>query len=117
MIPPTSVPKSRRSASLSKIFEEKIKSFLEPVFGKSGMSVSVNVVVDFNRKTSEEVSYFPVIGDNGIISWVERHNENTSDEGALGGDVPTYSEDAGNAAGGSTSRQAALTLSIWLTSL
>lgn len=88
-------------SQLNKIFEEKIKSFLEPVFGKSGMSVSVNVVVDFNRKTSEEVSYFPVIGDNGIISWVERHNENTSDEGALGGDVPTYSEDAGNAAGGS----------------
>lgn len=91
-------------SELSKIFEEKIKSFLEPVFGKDGLSVSVNVVVDFNRTTSEETSYAPVIGDSGIISWVERHSESSGDTGSQD-EVPTYSEaeDPGDGGGTETS--------------
>lgn len=89
---------------LNKLFEDKIRSFLEPVFGKDGISVSVTVSVDYSRMTTEQTSYEPVVGDSGIVSWEERHSESTGD--AVEQDqVPTYSEVTGEegAAGTQTS--------------
>lgn len=48
----------------SSIFEDKIISLLEPLYGKTDISVGVNVVIDFTRKTSQQVSYSPVSGNN-----------------------------------------------------
>lgn len=88
---------------LNKIFEDKIKSFLEPVFGKDGMSIAVNVSVDFNRTTSEETSYTPVIGENGVISWVEQSSEKTGDTSQTDEEVPTYLEAEGAQSGSNSS--------------
>ena len=49
-------------------YKEKITRFLEPVFGADGMSVAVNVQVDFQQKVTEKTTYTPVVGDNGILS-------------------------------------------------
>lgn len=57
--------------AISKIndyYKKKITSFLEPVFGKDGMSVAVNVQVDFQQRTTEKTTYAPVVGDSGILS-------------------------------------------------
>jgi flagellar basal-body M-ring protein/flagellar hook-basal body protein (fliF) len=87
---------------LNDIFEEKIKDFLAPVFGNDGMSIAVNIKVDFNQVTSEETTYTPVIGDNGIISWIEKSSDSTG--GALDSgttdEVPTY--DGSDTAAGDT---------------
>jgi flagellar M-ring protein FliF len=84
---------------INKLFEEKIKDFLQPVFGKNGMSVAVSIAVDFSQKKSEEVVYTPVVGDSGIISWVERSSENGGT--GIGQDgVPIYAE--GNIGGSNT---------------
>ncbi len=60
-----------RIEAISKIndyYKEKITSFLEPVFGADGMSVAVNVQVDFQQRVTEQTTYTPVIGDKGILS-------------------------------------------------
>lgn len=86
---------------INKVFEDKIKSFLKPIFGDNGLSIAVNVDVDFDKVSSEEKIYTPVIGDNGIISWVERSGKSSgSDNGSSGvpgtgsntDGVPTYTE-------------------------
>ncbi|HBL83409.1 MAG: flagellar M-ring protein FliF [Clostridiales bacterium GWF2_38_85] len=77
---------------INEVFKNKIKDFLKPIFGEKGMSIAVNVIVDFDQVSSEETVYTPVIGDNGIITWIERSNQTT---GAATGDnnnIPTYEE-------------------------
>jgi flagellar M-ring protein FliF len=67
------------------------------------MSVAVNVKVDFNEVSSTQTIYTPVIGDNGIISWVEITGESTGTDtsgssGVAGTgnntDTTTYTESA-----------------------
>lgn len=84
---------------INEVYERKIKDFLKPVLGENGVSVSVNVKVNFEQTSTQETIYTPVIGEDGIISWVERSNssENTNNPGGTAGtgnntDVPTYEE-------------------------
>lgn len=78
---------------INHIFEDKIRTFLEPIFGKGDISVSVNVLVDFKTVLSEETVYTPVVGDNGVISWVERTFDGKKEtETGLEGEIPTYEE-------------------------
>jgi flagellar M-ring protein FliF len=87
---------------LNKILEDRIKDLLAPVFGKGNISIATNVSVDFSHVTSEEISYTPVIGDNGILSWVDQSSQTsgaTPGSGTTDG-VPTYAENT-NAAGDS----------------
>jgi flagellar M-ring protein FliF len=88
---------------LNKLFEDKIKSFLKPVFGKDGMSIAVNVIVDFNRTMSEETSYTPVIGENGVISWVEQSSEKIGGTSQTDEEIPTYLEAEEDQSGSSSS--------------
>ena len=86
--------------SINRLYEKKIMQLLEPVVGKNGVSVVVNVVVDFRKKTSEEVKYSPVVGDNGIPYHQEWDFSNTNGGTVPGGiagtetnaGVPTYQE-------------------------
>jgi flagellar M-ring protein FliF len=55
-------------SKINEYYKKKITSFLEPVFGADGMSVAVNVQVDFQQRTSEKTTYAPVVGDTGILS-------------------------------------------------
>ncbi|NCA67764.1 MAG: flagellar M-ring protein FliF, partial [Clostridia bacterium] len=80
-------------AIINKVFEDKIKTLLEPVFGKNGISIAVNVTVDFKVISSQETVYTPVIGDDGIITWVERTKNGTGFiESNTSGDIPIYEE-------------------------
>jgi len=89
---------------INKVFEEKIVSFLEPVFGRGMLAVSVNVNVDFKEVITSETVYTPVIGDNGVISWVERTRDYTGDiQNGGDNDIPTYEESDSSGSGGVSS--------------
>jgi flagellar M-ring protein FliF len=85
----------------SSIIEGRIVSLLQPVFGKTGISVAANVVIDYQQKTSQVTKYDPVVGQNGIISKIDQTKENVSgsinstvstasSSSATGSNVPTY---------------------------
>ena len=65
---------------VNKAFQEKILSLLEPIFGKGGVKVAVNAVIDFQKKTSAETKYSPVVNESGIVS-----KQQTSKEGSGSG--------------------------------
>ena len=44
------------------IYREKISQLLGPLYGKNGMSIAVNVSIDFSQKTSQQVEYTPPEG-------------------------------------------------------
>ncbi|MHC1695492.1 MAG: flagellar basal-body MS-ring/collar protein FliF [Eubacteriales bacterium] len=79
---------------INMLFKNKIIGLLEPVFGKSGVSVAVNVVVDFDKKLSEETVFTPVDGSSGIISKQDSDKSSTNggaiSQNGTGTDVPTY---------------------------
>lgn len=47
--------------------EEQIKNILEPVFGYGNVVTGVNVRLNFDKQTTESITFEPVIGDDGII--------------------------------------------------
>jgi flagellar M-ring protein FliF len=77
--------------SINSLYEDKINSLLEPALGKNGLSVSVNVVVDFTQKSSEETTYSPVVGESGIISHEDYDNTSTNGGTVAGGVAGTES--------------------------
>jgi flagellar M-ring protein FliF len=87
--------------SINNLYKNKIISLLEPVFGRGGISVAVNVVVDFKKSSSEETTYSPVIGDSGIISHHDSEYSSVNGGRPPGGVVgvdpntgtPSYQED------------------------
>ena len=99
---------------ISALYEDKIAKFLEPVFGNDGVSVSVNVKMDFTQKNTQETVYSPVVGEtSGILSrqQVDRQSTNgaTLPAGGAGVEsnvgVPSYQdgdtdEDDNNTQGG-----------------
>ncbi len=96
---------------INNLFEKSIKDFLKPVFGEKGVSVSVNVKVNFDKVSSKETVYTPVVGENGIISWVQRSGSSTvsgdtSTASGIGGTgsntVPTYEESNGTSSSSGT---------------
>ncbi len=97
--------------SVNEAIKNKIISLLEPVFGKSGMSVAVNVVMDFEKKASEEKTYTPSLDEKGMVSKEQLTKESTTggtDSGGVPGtnsntDVETYPESSAGGAGTSTS--------------
>ena len=87
-------------SQINEYYKDKISRFLEPVFGKDGMSVAVSVQVDFQSKVSEQTIYTPVVGERGILSR-EEYDHSSINGGvvqstAAGTDantgVPTYVE-------------------------
>lgn len=62
---------------INNLFAKSLKDFLKPVFGDKGVSVSVNVKVDFDKVSSKETVYTPVVGENGIISWIQKSSSST----------------------------------------
>ncbi len=76
---------------INDIYEKKVRDFLKPILGENGMSIAVNTVVDFDVISSEETIYTPVIGENGIISWVERSGKTVNDDNS-NKNPPVYNE-------------------------
>jgi flagellar M-ring protein FliF len=70
-------------SKINEYYKKKITSFLEPVFGADGMSVAVNVQVDFQQRTSEKTTYTPVVGESGILNKEEYDRQSLN-----GGAVP-----------------------------
>lgn len=64
----TNLTKIELENKASSIIEQRIVDLLKPVFGKNGLSVAVNVVIDFQKVNKEIVNYTPVVGDKGVIS-------------------------------------------------
>jgi len=86
---------------INNLFAKGLKDFLKPVFGEKGVSVSVNVKVNFDKVSSKETVYTPVVGENGIITWIQRSSSsvviedpgNASGVGGTGSNTtPTYEE-------------------------
>jgi flagellar M-ring protein FliF len=98
-------------SKINEYYKKKITSFLEPVFGADGMSVAVNVQVDFQQRTSEKTTYAPVVGETGILSKEEYDrqslNGGTVQGVAAGTDAntgtPTYTNQTNGAADQSAS--------------
>ncbi|HHX71900.1 MAG TPA: flagellar M-ring protein FliF [Clostridiales bacterium] len=80
--------------NINRLYENKIISLLEPVVGDNGVSVVVNVVVDFRKKTSEEVMYSPVVGENGI-PYHHEYDHSSTNGGTIPGGVPGTETNSG----------------------
>jgi flagellar M-ring protein FliF len=101
--------KIEMESKASEMVESKIVSLLEPVLGKSGVSVAANVVIDFQKKASTETKYNPVVGDNGVISKIDKTTQNSDGSSGASGvagtgtntGVPSYVQGT-TGAGGST---------------
>lgn len=86
---------------INTLYEEKVAKFLEPVFGSDGVSVSVNVKMNFKQKNTQQTTYTPVIGDSGILSsqQVDRQSTNGATVPSTGAGteanvgVPSYQTD------------------------
>lgn len=85
---------------INEYYKDKVTRFLEPVLGEGGMSVAANVQVDFQKRTAEQTTYTPVVGDSGILS-KEEYDRQSTNGGTLNGEaagveantgVPTYVE-------------------------
>jgi flagellar M-ring protein FliF len=64
---------------INKLYEDKIAKFLEPVFGSDGVSVSVNVKMNFQQKNTQQTIYTPVVGESsGILSSMEGSRQSTN---------------------------------------
>ena len=64
---------------ISALYEDKIAKFLEPVFGNDGVSVSVNVKMDFTQKNTQQTVYSPVVGEtSGILSRQQVDRQSTN---------------------------------------
>lgn len=77
--------KIEMESKASEMVESKIVSLLEPVLGKSGVSVAANVVIDFQKKVSTETKYNPVVGDNGVISKIDKTTQNSDGSSGASG--------------------------------
>jgi flagellar M-ring protein FliF len=86
---------------INSLYEDKIAKFLEPVFGSDGVSVSVNVKMNFKQKNTQQTVYSPVVGETtGILSrqQVDRQSTNgaTLPAGGSGAEanvgVPSYQD-------------------------
>jgi flagellar M-ring protein FliF len=88
--------------------KDKITSLLEPIFGKGGISVAVNAVMDFQKTNSEQTTYLPQNNGSGVVSKQETSTQNTGGGPSAGGvsgissntGVSTY---AASGTGGSSS--------------
>ncbi len=85
---------------INALYEDKIAKFLEPVFGDDGVSVSVNVKMNFKQKNTQETRYSPVVGEtSGILSrqQVDRQSTNGATLAGIAGvesnvGVPSYQD-------------------------
>jgi flagellar M-ring protein FliF len=68
---------------INTIYEEKIAKFLDPVFGSDGVSVSVNVKMNFKQKNTQQTVYSPVVGETSGILSKQQVDRQSSDGGAL----------------------------------
>lgn len=71
---------------VNEIVKNKVISLLEPVFGKSGVSIAVNATIDFDKKSTQTTSYQPQNGTLGIISKQNQTVESVNG-GALNGGI------------------------------
>ena len=85
---------------LNDYYNDKITRFLEPILGSGGMSVAANVQVDFKKRTANQTTYTPVVGDSGILS-TEAYDRQSTNGGTLNGQAagteantgtPTYAQ-------------------------
>jgi len=92
--------------------KNRISTLLAPIFGKSGMSIAVNAVIDFNKAVSEEIRYNPVVGSTGVIAKINGSSQSSGTGGAGGvpgtgsnGEVPLYPQADATGQDGVTSQQ------------
>ncbi len=90
--------------NISNSIEKKIVKLLSPVFGYDSIRVAVNTLVDINKTVSEQTTYEPVVGENGMIERQDSVKENLAAGNAAGGvpgtatnsGVTTYQEPTGS---------------------
>jgi len=81
-------------ASINQTVEAKVIKLLQPVFGYEAIRVAVNTTVDVNQKVSQEKTYNPSVGNNGIVSNQDLTQENNGGtDGASG--VPGTASNTG----------------------
>lgn len=93
----TNMTKIELEKKASDLLKSKIIDLLKPVFGKNGLSVGVNVKIDFQKITKETTNYSAVNGDKGIVSKEEKSldtNATTTATGTPG--VDTNAENTNN---------------------
>lgn len=79
--------------------KKEVKDLLEPVFGYGKVKTSVNVRLNFDKKTKESITFEPVLDDSGIIVSQELLKEKMSNisSGGVAGETNNttqYPEDA-----------------------
>lgn len=80
--------RAKAETELSEMISKRISSVLEPLYGKSNLSVGVSVALDYNKKTTETTQYKPVIGNNGIIQSFDQSYEGAGGSGSAAGGTP-----------------------------
>ncbi len=102
----TTSNKVKTENEVSAMISKRISSVLEPLYGKSNISIGVNVSLDYSKKTTEKTVYSPVTGNNGIVddfqqSFVGPGSGTGTAAGVPGTDsnseIPIYQTQAGNA--------------------
>ncbi len=69
---------------LQQELKKQVTDLLEPVFGYKKVAATVNVKLNFDKKTTESVTFQPVIDDQGIVVSREELKEKVQN-GAAGG--------------------------------
>ena len=73
------VPIARKRWEFQRLMQDvlmqDLKSFLEPIYGPNGYSVSVGAWLNYDAKTVEEIQYYPVEGtDHGVLEQEDKVN-------------------------------------------
>ncbi|NLK40280.1 MAG: flagellar M-ring protein FliF [Clostridiales bacterium] len=70
---------------ISGLYAARIKSVLAPIYGDDGVSVGVNVILDFDTKIIESIDYSTEDGKTGIIGNFDQTYEGSAPTGQNGG--------------------------------
>lgn len=101
----TTANKVKTENEVSTMISKRISSVLEPLYGKSNISIGVNVSLDYSKKTTERTVYTPVNGNTGIVDSFQQSYSGSGGAATASGvpgtdsnsEIPTYQTQAGTA--------------------
>jgi len=70
---------------IADIYSDRIRSVLSPIYGDSNISVGVNVVLDYTKKTIQTTDYTPSDANAGVIDSFEQTYTGPITDGVNGG--------------------------------
>lgn len=81
--------KVQTETDISNLISGRIETVLAPVYGKSNLSIGVNVILDYSSKVSESTQYTPTTDNTGVINKYDQTYEGSGNgSGTAASGVP-----------------------------